>query len=166
MSNSKPTINAEEVLTSFLRQRGMRKTPERFAILSMALTMQGHFEVDDLYKALDADAYHVSRATVYSTVELLCRCGLLRRLLIDSQKALYEVADGNHAHLICMQCGRVQEVTDSNLAESLTPRLLPGFSVSYVTAMAYGVCARCAQRNRRNARKEPPKTGTRTKKRP
>ena len=56
----------------------MRQTPERFAILDKTLEQKVHFDIDELYKNIEAD-YHVSRSTVYNTVELLCECNILRK---------------------------------------------------------------------------------------
>lgn len=145
-------INPEEVLTAYLVKHKMRRTPERYAILQMAGTMGGHFDIDELYNAMEADAYHVSRTTIYNAVELLCRCGLLRRIQVDSRATMYEVADSDHAHLICMQCGKVKELREPGFAQVLAAAKLGGFSVGYVSASIYGICSACARRNRRKVK--------------
>lgn len=146
---SKLKIKPEEVLSAYLEKHKMRRTPERFAILQMATTLGGHFDIEELYNAMEADAYHVSRTTIYNAVELLCRCGLLRSLQIDSRSTVYEMADSDHAHLICMQCGKVRELRQPSITDALAAAKLGGFAVAYVSATAYGLCASCARKNRR-----------------
>lgn len=149
MQKNRLRTNAAEVLRAYLTRHSMRHTPERYAILEVVTALKGHFEIEDIYSAMEAEMYHVSRGTVYNTIELLCKCGILRQLLIESHKALYEVADGNHAHLICNNCGKVKEVAFEKVSDLLPVAMLDGFSADYVSATAYGLCGACARRRRR-----------------
>ncbi len=110
MQNITPIEAEEEKFLSFLNTKGLRKTPERFEILHCALECKGHFDVDTLYKSLEARGYHVSKATVYNTLELLCAGGVIRKLLFDTHQARYELAEKTHSHLICTQCGEIKEI--------------------------------------------------------
>lgn len=132
------------MFTQFIEAKGLRKTPERFAILKVAQSFDTHFEIDELYKAVDRN-FHVSRSTVYNTVELLCECGILRRLLIDTHHALYEVAKTNHIHLICTHCGDITEARDQAAFKSLANVKFRGFIPSYFSTCVYGVCEKCAR---------------------
>lgn len=139
------TYRVEELFTKFIEEKGLRKTPERFAILKTAQSLKTHFEIDELHKAVDKD-FHVSRATVYNTVELLCECGILRRLLIDTHHALYELALTNHLHLVCMRCGEVREVRDNQTLSRLAEMKVDGFTPSYFSTCVYGICDACRER--------------------
>ena len=134
--------HVEEMFTKFIEAKGLRKTPERFAILRMAQSFKSHFEIDELHRAVDKD-FHVSRATVYNTVELLCECGILRRLLIDTHHALYELALTNHLHLVCTRCGSVREVKDSQVLSRLAALRFKGFTPSYFSTCVFGLCDDC-----------------------
>ena len=63
---------AKAKLAEYLDNRHMRKTPERFMILEVVMAHNDHFGVDDIYEDLEERSYHVSRSTVYNTMELLC----------------------------------------------------------------------------------------------
>ncbi|MBD5370290.1 MAG: transcriptional repressor [Bacteroides sp.] len=131
-------------LTEFLRVRHLRKTPERFAILDKAVELSAHFGVDQLYNAMETEGYHVSRATVYNTLELLCEAGILNRHLFATNQARYEVARGSHLHLICRRCGKIREVDDPTLTERLLSETYDGFRPEYSSSIVYGLCDSCS----------------------
>ena len=80
---------ARTKLTEFLDSRKLRKTPERFAILEAVFSHNDHFGVDTLYAEMDARSYHVSRSTVYNTIELFCECGIVRKTPLPEPVKLY-----------------------------------------------------------------------------
>lgn len=130
-------------LTDFLKNRHLRKTPERYAILEKAVALSAHFDVDQLYNAMEDDGYHVSRATLYNTLELLCEAGILNRHLFATNQARYEVAHGSHLHLICRRCGKIREIEDSDLTTNLLSHDYPGFHAEYSSSSIYGICDEC-----------------------
>lgn len=133
-------------LTDFMKARHLRKTPERYAILDKAVELSAHFGVDQLYQAMEDEGYHVSRATVYNTLELLCEAGILNRHLFATNLARYEVARGSHLHLICRRCGSIKEIDDSSLTASLLTEDYAGFKPEYSSSSVYGLCALCAKK--------------------
>ncbi len=139
---------AELKLTSFLRQKGMRKTPERLAILRQALQMKSHFAVHELIEAMEERNYHVSRMTVYNTVQLLCDCGVLRRHLLGADQALYECRTTNHLHLVCAGCGKIREVSHPELSRLLITMKYPAFKATYFSATLFGYCSSCLRKQR------------------
>ncbi len=145
-----PTLaELKKSFTIFLEAKKLRKTPERFAILEKILKMKVHFDVEELYLSLEDDAYHVSRATVYNTIDLLCECGILRKHQFSSQQAHYEIAGGNHFHLICMQCGKIKEVKDDEFLTTVMMRKYSAFTPSYFSAYLYGLCSTCVRHNKK-----------------
>ena len=130
-------------LTNFLKDKHLRKTPERYAILEKAIDMSAHFGVDQLYNAMEAEGYHVSRATVYNTLELLCEAGILNRHNFSVNQSHYEVARGSHLHLICRRCGSIREISDPDLTARLLTDDYDGFQPEYSSSSVYGICAAC-----------------------
>ena len=96
MTSEQAIAEMREKLTEFLRRRGLRKTPERYAIMERAMRLHMHFGVDDLYNAMEAEGYHVSLATIYNTLELLCEASILNRHIFTTNQAKYELACGSH----------------------------------------------------------------------
>ena len=144
-------LTVKQRLSNFLESRKMRKTSERFAILEKVWSMQVHFDVETLYNELERDAYHVSLATVYNTIDLLMECGLLRKHQFNSQPAQYEVALGSHFHLVCTQCGKVTEI-NIDIKDTITANIKK-FHLTHYSLYLYGICNKCHQAiKRRKAR--------------
>ncbi len=106
-----------------------------------------HFDIDDLYTDLES-TYHVSRATVYNTVNLLCESGILNRSHLKGNQTLYELSGTKHIHLICSGCGEVTEITDETLSAHLGKMKFRRFKVLSVTANFYGLCSQCRKKKK------------------
>ena len=107
----------KKIFTAFLKQKKLRKTPERFAILDEIYGRKDHFDVDSLYLSMQDKNYRVSRATVYNTLDLLVECDLVTRHQFGQSQSQYEKAFGfrQHDHLICTDCNKVVEFCDPRI---------------------------------------------------
>ena len=110
------------IFSSYLVQNGHRKTPERFAILSVIYGYNGHFDVETLYEKMKSNNYRVSRATLYNTIELLLACNLVTKHQFGKNLAQYEKAHGSkqHDHLIFTDSNEVKEFFDPRIQQIKT----------------------------------------------
>ena len=133
--------------TSFLESGSYRKTPERFSILDKILLLPHTFTIEQLYEELERESYHVSRATVYNTVELLIKAGILRKLFLDGVQMKYErISNVSYTYLICTSCGKFKEVKDYELSAFMNARTYNAFHTSHFSMCVYGVCNSCARK--------------------
>lgn len=151
MSDEKTRMAAYSALTEFLERKRLRKTSERFHILDKILSMPGQFEVEDICKVMADDAYRVSRATIYNTLSLFDECGLIRRCPSTDTRARYERAAyaTSRFQLVCLQCGKIKDVKDAELARQISARRYSAFHPSEFSLMVYGICSKCMRQNKK-----------------
>ncbi len=77
---------------AMLQSRGIQPTPQRVEVLYRLHEHGGHLSADDLYARMAMDTRRVSRATVYNTLQALEKAGLVRQIVIEPNRVLY---DGN-----------------------------------------------------------------------
>ena len=106
-----------ERFQEFLQQQGLKLTGERTALVREIFSTHYHFEADELLFKMKEKAVKISRATVYRTLELLVKSGMVRRVHLGEDHYHYEHVTGNshHDHLICTTCGGVIEFHDEVL---------------------------------------------------
>ena len=80
-----------------------------------------HLSAEDVYKALIAESIDVGLATVYRVLTQFEQAGLLSRQNFEHGKAVFELNQGgHHDHLVCLQCGRVEEFYDADIERRQT----------------------------------------------
>jgi Fur family ferric uptake transcriptional regulator len=138
---------------SFLKQKlkeyGYKYTGQRAAVLDSLIACTGkHVSTEELFNLVKAYHPEIGLATVYRTVTLLEKLGLVHKLDFDDGFSRYELVkpneDHRHHHLICTACGSVSEVED-DLLESLEEQILikKGFLVKNHRVKFYGLCENC-----------------------
>lgn len=83
----------QDLFTRYLAEKKLRKTEERYAILECICSFPGHFDMCLLHQKLEEMNFHVSRATVYNTVDVLVDSGLIVRHQLTAQAVQYELPD-------------------------------------------------------------------------
>ena len=92
----------KKILDKHLELKGLRKTPERYAIINEVYSFNHHFDADELYSQMINKKYRVSKATIYNTLELLESLELVSRHIFKDNLAKYEKSFGfmQHDHII------------------------------------------------------------------
>ena len=142
-----PEVRLQE-LTSKLRDRGHRLTPQRLAVLRILAASEGHPTVQQIYDQIQADFPMTSLATVYKTVILIKDMGEVLELGFSDDGNHY---DGNkpfpHPHLICTKCKSIIDAEVTGLGT--LPQLMEqatGFEILSHRLDFYGICPHCQDR--------------------
>jgi Fur family transcriptional regulator, ferric uptake regulator len=135
--------------SNFLKERGLRVTKERSAILQKTLSCNSHFDPESLYLQIRAKGLKASRASVYRTLSLLCECGLIGMVKKTEHGTIYENTFGNehHDHMLCIQCGNIIEFYSEEL-ERLQEALCKnqGFRGTSHNLEIRGYCMKCQKK--------------------
>lgn len=100
-----------------LKSMGLKATGPRMHILRLFEEKgHDHLTADDVYRLLLGEQIDVGLATVYRVLTQFEQAGLLVRHRFDDDKSVYELNKGDHHdHLLCVQCGRVEEFNDPEI---------------------------------------------------
>ena len=135
--------NARTIFSEYLREKGLRQTPERFNVFSEVYSTDDHFDADQLYARLKSNKINISRATVYNSLELLIECDLVVKHQFGDKQAKYERSFSfrQHDHLICTECGELFEFCDPRLqsVQEMVAEIFD-FDISHHSLQIYGKC--------------------------
>jgi len=132
-------------LISRLRGQGFRLTPQRMMILSAIEDGNGHICAEEIYAQVTAKYPHVNISTVYRTLELLKKLGLVIETDLGDGRLRYHSTDkGHHHHLVCKECGAIIDIDESTLVR-LQDVLLHqyNFSAELKHVAIFGLCEKC-----------------------
>jgi len=100
----------EICITSLLREKGFKVTPQRLAIYNMLAGTKSHPNAEMIFNALQSMYPTMSLATVYKTMEILKEIGLVQILNAGEDSFRYDADTSNHPHVRCIECGQVEDV--------------------------------------------------------
>jgi len=100
-----------------LKTAGLKATVPRLKIINLFETSrERHLTAEEVYRLLRDDGFDIGLATVYRVLTQFEQAGLLMRHHFESGKAVFELNDSSHHdHLVCLQCGRVEEFYDAEI---------------------------------------------------
>jgi len=130
-----------------LKASGLKATLPRLKILDIFQTSDvRHLTAEDVYKILLADNMDVGLATVYRVLTQFEQAGLLNRNHFETGKAIFELnAGSHHDHLVCLDCGRVEEFYDEAIEDRQNSIAKErGFSIAEHALAIYGNCTKTA----------------------
>lgn len=131
-----------------LKKRGYRLTPQRHMILSVIQDAGEHLRVDEIAQRVQERNPYVSLSTIYRTLELLQKLGLVRTAHLPGDQPYYEAVpeDAHHHHLVCRHCHQTIHL-DTALLGNLHEQLQHTYGFYDVTLdlLASGYCASCQE---------------------
>ena len=152
MTSPPPKRDASELVERFrgyMRDHNLPLTHQREAIASALFFSNDHLSVEDIEALLRSDDVRVGKATVYRTLDLLVRAGLVVEHDFGEGFKRYEPrsATSHHEHLVCLDCGKVVEFTSERI-ERMKALIADehGFRHHHHRLEIYGLCRECQER--------------------
>ena len=136
---------ARTVESQNLKKAGLKVTLPRMKILEILETSETrHLTAEDIYRALLDAGEEIGLATVYRVLTQFESAGLVTRHHFESGQAVFELESGHHHdHIVCAQCGRVEEFVDETIEErqrAVAQKL--GFEIKDHSLIIYGECVK------------------------
>lgn len=145
----KDLVQLSEDLKTRLKEGGYKLTTQRKSIIDVFLNNQNsHLSPEEVYDNVRNDFPDIGLATVYRTLQLLEQLNIVYKVNFDDGCSRYELnldsGDHQHHHLICVKCGKVQEVK-LDLLESLETQIEKeeNFKVVDHNVKFFGYCKNC-----------------------
>lgn len=140
----------QKKILSYMESNGLRVTSQRKAIISAAFSDDEHYSAEELLERARKLDSSVSRATIYRTLPMLVKCGVLRELDLGKDFKYYDpnYSDHpNHNHIVCLNCEKIIEFEDYclDVRESAVATSL-GFKPTNVRLHIEGNCAELAEK--------------------
>jgi len=128
--------------TSLLKNYDLKVTPQRVAIVE-ELYLNGHMNIDDLYKKLLAKFPSISLATIYKNINAMIERVFLSEVKIPNTKSVFELVKNEHAHLVCSSCGSIEDITlnTKDVLNEVNSR--SKFKIDSTNLVLNGLCPNC-----------------------
>ncbi|MGA2767525.1 MAG: Fur family transcriptional regulator [Candidatus Bathyarchaeia archaeon] len=140
---------SDALIIETLRKKGYKATTQRIAICRFALHSRDHPSAQRVYDEVRRVHPTVSLATVYKTLQILTKHGLVQELDLPESQARFDSYVEPHINLICMRCGNIQDFDDS-AAREMVERVAAKaeFTRTGQRLDIYGVCKTCRSSNK------------------
>jgi len=133
----------EQKLIATLREKGYKLTPQRLEIIKLLSHDRSHPGAMDILEKVRRKAAKISVSTVYYTLDMLKKEGLIQELEFYDQDNRYDVNVLNHVNLICRRCGKIEDFTEAVPFSYEKIEAQTGFRPVGMRFEYYGYCRKC-----------------------
>jgi Fur family peroxide stress response transcriptional regulator len=134
-----------EAIKQSLEERGLRCTPQRYAVMAFLMEQNRHPTAVEIFEAVNRVDPRSSRATTYNNLRDLVQAGLVREVAIEGRAARFDAKGLLHHHFICDSCGKVEDVAWYDVPRPATGSL--GKRVVRECELIFrGLCTKCASK--------------------
>ena len=118
-------IDREDIIP-MLREREINPTSQRVEIAFALFSRRQHLSADDLFEVVNRERPLVSKATVYNTLGLFVRKGLVREVIADPTRTFYDPNTEPHHHFYDVTTGQLMDIDERDVDISRLPSLPEG----------------------------------------
>ena len=141
-------MDAIEILRQ-LKEKGVRFTPQRQAILEFLLGTDTHPTADEIYHHVKAKFPGVSLGTIYNTLNMFKEHGHILELSYGDMSSRFDGNPSNHYHVVCTECGRVVDFHRPLIEMEKEVEEKTGFQITGHRMEFYGVCPTCSKNSKK-----------------
>lgn len=109
-----------------LQDQGINPTQQRIVIAQLLFARPQHLSADQVLSSVQGSGTHVSKATVYNTLSLFAKKGLVKEVIVDPAKVFYDSNTAAHHHFYNVDSGELQDFANRSMAIEAMPELPQG----------------------------------------
>jgi len=145
MKTQNPTPQMQmEVFSGECRKRGLSVTPQRIAVYREVISTESHPTAEEIHGKIQRVLPSISLATVYKTLETFEKYGFISKTRSTGEKARYDGNQSAHHHLVCRECGKIEDCYDKVYEKLPLPTGTgSGFEIEEFQIDFRGVCGKC-----------------------
>ncbi|MCP5517609.1 MAG: transcriptional repressor [Verrucomicrobiales bacterium] len=151
MKKRVPVDFVDQRLTERLSRTGLRFTAQRRHVYSTLLKKRDHPSAEEVFMRAKAEMPDLSMATVYNTLDMLVKCGLVRQVVHERGASRYCSNMQEHHHFHCEECGGTFDIDKEPETDDPEIHMPPGFSIHHFEILFRGVCPECAAKAAKSA---------------
>jgi Fur family peroxide stress response transcriptional regulator len=130
-------------IVKVLKERGIRPTAQRIGVYQNIVERHDHPTVDMLYHDMHALHPSLSKTTVYNTLDMLVKAGLVKPVTINSNEARFDANTSLHGHFQCTCCGKLTDFYFTNI--NVQTQGLEGYEIGTKDVYFTGRCPQCSK---------------------
>lgn len=135
-------MNSENFLVNQLREKGMKATPQRIAVLRAFESLKNHPSTDNIIEYIKDHYPHIAVGTVYKILDSMVEVGLVTRVKTEKDNMRYDHILSNHHHLYCAETDKIEDYYDEDLNKMLedyfVSKSIDGFDIKEIRLQIKG----------------------------
>ena len=143
MKKHKKARDIEQTIISTLQDKGNRLTPQRREIIRLLSRDMSHPGAMEILRKVRKIVPRISMSTVYYTLDMLKKEGLIRELEYYDTDNRYDINVSNHINLVCTKCRKINDFTGALPSFSKVEEKETGFKPARMRFEYYGICRKC-----------------------
>ena len=132
-----------ETIKKTLKSKGLRVTPQRFAVYANLLARADHPTAEQILEDMNQNFPISSQATIYSSLQVLREVGLVQEVLLEEGVSRYDANMEKHHHFHCSGCGAIEDIPANQFEAIDLSRLRSGLKAKSYQITVAGLCDRC-----------------------
>lgn len=139
------TKEKKQNIKNILKSKGLRITPQRFAVYANLLSRCDHPTVEQILEDINQDLPISSKASVYSALNILRISGLVREVLLEEGITRFDAKVESHHHFICQNCGKIRDLDWQTFDHIVENSLNSELQIKSYEVTVKGICKNCQE---------------------